>query len=81
VFSAWDDDNATEPNWSDPEAWRGTVHPVEEEQWGPDLSTLWAPAPELPTTCEEELLLDEEDWCPGGWLEEWHMDDSGEDCG
>ena len=78
--AAWDDDNATEPTWTDPEAWRGEVHPAGEEPWSPELPTLWAPAPELPIF-EEEILDDEEDWCPGGWLEDWEVDESGEDGG
>lgn len=75
--AAWDDENATAPTWSDPEAWRGDQHPAaEDDEWGPDVPTLWAPAPELPTAFEEDPLGEEdENWCPGGWLEEWGNDE------
>jgi hypothetical protein len=75
VPAAWDDENATEPTWSDPEAWRGEMHQAEDASWASDRSSRWASPSELPTVFEEDLLADEEDWCPGGWLDDWGMEE------
>lgn len=68
--AAWDADESTEPAWSDPDAWRGVVH--SELTWSPDPGTVWNSALDAePFILEEDLLEDESDWCPGGWLEDW----------
>lgn len=76
--SAWENEEPNDAPWSDPEAWRGDLHFPADEGWTPDPGTLWASTSDLTSEFEEDLLADEEDWCPGGWLEEWGPDeDSG----
>lgn len=74
---AWEDHEQPDTQWGDPEAWRGDVHRSAEEAWAPDPSLLWGPLPaeDIPLTLEEDLLGDEDDWIPGGWLEEWEGED------
>lgn len=69
--SAWEDEEPNDARWSDPDAWRGDQHLPTDEGWTPDPGTLWTSATDQVLEFEEELLSDEEDWCPGGWLEEW----------
>lgn len=68
--AAWEDAESPETQWGDPEAWRGGLHPAAEELWAPDPTTLWAPTSDFSDDLAEELS-DEDDWCPGGWLDDW----------
>ena len=66
----WDDPEPTEVSWSDPDAWRGDRHPEESASWlGESLPFSLADEPD-PMVLEDDLLA-EDDWCPGGWLDEW----------
>jgi hypothetical protein len=68
--AAWDAEEPTEPVWSDPDAWRGQVHSA-DAGWSPEPHTQWGLVADQAFILEDELFEDEEDWCPGGWLEDW----------
>jgi hypothetical protein len=69
--AAWEEDEPSEPTWSDPDAWRGAGYHL-EPAWSPEPNTLWGMPPgDEPFIIEEALLEDDEDWIPGGWLEDW----------
>lgn len=71
MSAAWEDEEPTETPWSNPDAWRGDLHSEATHQWLSDEPTFSFESSEFPPILDEDFLLEEDDWCPGGWLDEW----------